>query len=425
MQEDFLHFIYKNRLWDKACLYLVNGEKIEIIDTGTHNFDSGPDFFNAKIKIGDTIWAGNVEIHINSSDWDKHHHNKDLSYNNVILHIVYNYDKPIFISNNYEIPTWEIKFPHILFNKYSEFKFNENPIHCHGYIELVSNFKTNLWLERMATERLEAKTEYITKLNEKYSGNFEEIFYVSMARSFGTGINNEPFEQLAKSIPLTILYKYSDNIFKIEALLFGQSGLLEDAIKDDYVIKLQKEYYFIRKKHSLTPIPSVSWKKSRLRPSNFPQIRIAQFAALMTNFRFLFSSIFDNENLSESEKYFNVEVSDYWRTHFVFGKQVNKTNVKLGISTFNTIAINTIAPIAFYYYKNYKVNNNLEKIIDWMIQIKAEDNRETRIWKSLNIIPKNAYESQALLNLKRNYCDKFKCLECVIGNEILKELNKI
>ncbi|HNQ69194.1 MAG TPA: DUF2851 family protein [Bacteroidales bacterium] len=425
MQEDFLHFIYKNRLWDKTNQQLITGEDFEIIDTGTHNLDSGPDFFNARIKIGDTDWAGNVEIHIKSSDWEKHNHRHDMSYNNVILHIVYNYDKPVLISGKYEIPTWEIKFPHILFNKYSEFKTNENHVHCHEYIELASNFKTRLWLDRMATERLEVKTDYITKLYEKYSGNFEEIFYISLARSFGTGINSEPFEQLAKSLPLSILSKYYDNIFKTEALLFGQSGLLDDAITDDYVIKLQKEYSFLRKKHGLTPIPTVTWKKSKLRPSNFPQIRIAQFAALMMNFRFLFSSIFENENLSDSEKYFKIEVSDYWKTHYVFGKQVKKSNVKLGINTFNTIAINTIAPVAFYYFQNYKVKNNADKIIDWMMKIKPEDNRETRIWKSLNITPDNAYESQALLNLKKNYCDKYKCLDCAIGNEIMKELNKI
>lgn len=425
MQEDFLHFIFKNRLWEEGSEMLTDGTYFEIIDTGVHNFDSGPDFFNAKIKIGDTIWAGNVEIHIKSSDWDRHKHTSDLSYNNVILHIVYNYDKPIFISDNYEIPTWEMRFPHILFNKYSEFKANDNLVHCHEYIELVSNFKTQLWLNRMATERLESKTEYINKLYDKYSGNFEEIFYVSLARSFGTGINNEPFEQLAKSLPLVILIKYSDNIFKIEALLFGQSGLLDDAIKDDYVLRLQKEYSFLRKKHELTPIPTVSWKKSKLRPANFPQIRIAQFAALMMNFQFLFSSIFESEDLSESEKYFKINVSDYWKTHYVFGKPVAKTSSKLGINTFHTIAINTIAPLAFYYYKHYKVDDNGEKVIDWIMRIKAEDNRETRIWKSLNIIPENAYESQALLNLKRNYCDKHKCLDCAIGNEIFKELNKI
>ncbi len=425
MHEDFLHFIYKNRLWNTDLQQLVSGEEIEIIDTGIHNFDSGPDFFNAKIKIGDTIWAGNVEIHLNSSDWDRHNHSRDMSYNNVILHIVYNYDKPIFISKNYQIPTWEIKFPHILFNKYSEFKSDENPIHCHEYIELVSNFKTRFWIDRMATERLEVKTEYITKLYEKYSGNFKEIFYVSLARSFGFGINAEPFELLAQSLPLIVLSKYFDQIHKTEALLFGQSGLLDEAIIDDYVISLRKEYDFLRKKHSLSPIPFVSWKKSKLRPSNFPQIRIAQFAALMINFRFLFSSIFENESLRDSYKYFDFEVSEYWKTHYTFGKPSINTKSKFGTSAFDTVAINTIAPIAFYYYKNYKINSNTGKVIDWITSMKPEDNRETRIWKSLKIIPTNAYESQALLNMKKNYCDKYKCLDCSIGNEILKELNKI
>lgn len=425
MQEDFLHFIYKNRLWDKTFQQLVTGEEFEIIDTGIHNFDSGPDFFNAKIKIGDTIWAGNVEIHIKSSDWEKHNHSRDLSYNNVILHIVYNDDKPVQTSKNYKIPTWEIKFSHILLNKYFEFKTNENPIHCHEYLDLVSDIKKSYWLERMATERLERKTEYISTLYDKYSGNFEEIFYISLARSFGFGINAEPFEQLAHSIPLKIVIRNCDNNLKTEALLFGQSGFLENAANDDYVIDLKREYSFLRLKYGLTPIASVSWKKSKLRPSNFPQIRIAQFATLMSNFRFLFSSVFESGTPADSHKYFDFDVSEYWKTHYIFGKPTTKTRAKFGKDAFNIIAINTIAPLAFYYYKNYKVNFNTELIIDWMIKLKPEANRETKIWKELNIIPENALESQALLNLKKNYCDKFKCLDCSLGYEILKELNKI
>ncbi len=424
MQEEFLHFIFKNKLWDKESLFLVNGEQFEIIETGLHNFDSGPDFFNSKIKIDDTVWAGNIEIHVNSSDWYKHNHQKDFAYNNVILHIVYNYDKPVILPGGDEVPTWEIKFPHILFNKFSELKINQNPIPCYEYLELANEFKTSIWFDRMAAERLQNKTERISNILERNNGDFEQAFYQSLARSYGFGINSEPFEQLAMSLPLSIIRKYHDNIFKIEALLFGQSGLLTDVETDNYVIKLQKEYNFLRTKHTLKPLPLGIWKKSRMRPSNFPQVRIAQFAALLTKFQGLFSSIFEENDFSETQEFFSVEISEYWHTHYNFGKPVEKANTGFGHQAFQTIAINTIAPFAFYYFSNFKKSNNSSKVIDWLTNLKAEDNRETRAWKSVNIFANNAYESQALLNLKKNYCDLHKCLECAIGNEILKEINK-
>ncbi len=424
MQEDFLHFIFQNRLWDNDKPLLISGEQLEIIETGLHNLDSGPDFFNAKIRIGNTIWAGNIEIHINSSDWYRHNHQKDFAYNNVILHVVYNYDKAVVLPGGDEIPTWEIKFPHILYNKYAEFKNNCTPIPCHDYIDLVNDFKASLWFDRMAAERLQNKSSRISELLQKTNDNFEESFYISLARSFGFGINSDPFEHLAFSLPLSVLRKYNDSIFKTEALLFGQSGLLEEAINDNYVIELQKEYNFLRKKHNLNPIPQGIWKKSKLRPSNFPQVRIAQFASLMTGFQGLFSSVFETGNLSESHNFFKLSVSDYWQTHYLFGKPVEKASTGFGSLAWEIIAINTIAPFAFYYFSHCKPENSTEIVTDWLCSLKPEDNRETRAWRTENITAKNAYESQALINLKKNYCDYHKCLNCAIGNEIFKELNK-
>lgn len=427
MQEEFLHFIFKNRLWDNDSTQLINGDDFEILDTGQHNHDSGPDFFNAKIKIGGMVWVGNIEIHINSSDWYKHNHNKDFAYNNVILHIVYNYDKPVILPGGDEVPTWEIRFSHVLFNKYSELKINESAIPCQQYLDLVDDFKTQLWFDRMAAERLQNKTVTITENLTKNNGNIEDAFYISLARSYGFGINAEAFEQLANSLSLSIIRKYCDNQFKIEALLFGQSGLLETAEIDNYVIDLQKEYLFLRKKHNLTPLLPAIWKKSKLRPGNFPQVRIAQFAALMTNFQGLFSTIFESENILDVKNCFANEVSEYWKTHYSFGKPVDKAQTRFGDQAFQIIAINTLAPIAFYYYSNFKtdrVQRGGEKIIDWLISLKPEDNRELRAWKVAGISATNAYESQALINLKKAYCDLHKCLDCAIGNEIMKELNK-
>lgn len=425
MQEDFLHFIFRNRLWENESMQLVSGEELEIIDTGLHNMDSGPDFFNAKIKTGGTVWAGNIEIHVNSSDWYKHNHHKDFAYNNVILHVVYNYDKPVALPGGDTVPTWEIRFPHVLFNKFSELKLNPAPVPCHDYLGLANEFKTGFWFDRMAAERLENKALKIGDLLERNNNDFEQTFYQSLARSFGFGINSDPFEQLATSLPLNILRKYNDNIFKTEALLFGQSGLLDDAVTDNYVISLQKEYLFLRAKHNLSPINAGVWKKSRLRPGNFPQVRIAQFASLMTGFQGLFSAVFEDNKLSETIKFFNNKVSEYWHSHYVFGKPVDKANTGFGNQAFLTIAINTIAPFAFYYFNYYKKTTDAVKISDWLSSLKAEDNRETRAWESVNIHANNAYESQALINLKKNYCDQRKCLYCAIGNEILKELNNL
>ena len=423
MQEEFLHFIFKYRLWETSALKLISGERLEIIDVGQHNFDSGPDFFNAKISIDGIIWVGNLEIHINASDWYKHNHHKDFAYNNVILHVVFNYDKPVFVNNNQEIPAWEMQFPHVLYNKYAELKLNEKIIPCADYFELVDENIVSVFLESQAIERLEAKTLIIQEYLNKSNNNWEEAFYLSLARSFGFGINSEPFEQLALATPLKLVRKYSTDVFLLEALFYGQAGLLNNVVIDDYLLKLQKEYKFLQQKHNLTPILCI-WKTSKMRPNNFAQVRIAQFAQLMTNFQGLFSNIID-EKLDGLCKFFKVCPSVYWRTHFVFGKPVDKANTNLGVSAYNIIAINTLAPFLFHYYKYCGNNNSYEIVVNWLTSFKAEDNREVRAWKTINLIPNNAFESQALLNLKKEYCDKKKCIDCTIGFEIMKALNNI
>ena len=402
---------------------LVSGEKLEIIDCGIHNLDSGPDFFNAKIKIDETIWAGNVEIHVNSSDWYKHNHDKDFSYHNVVLHIVFNYDKPIFLPGGTEIPTWEMQFPHVLYNKYSEFKINEKSIPCEDYFELVDSLKISMWLQNQAIERLEAKTINIQNYLDKTKNDWEHAFYIILARSFGFGINSMPFEQLASCTPLSVVRKCSSEIFKLEALFFGQAGLLKDAKVDDYLLKLSAEYEFLRKKHSISPIIG-GWKTARMRPNNFPQVRIAQFASLMFNIQGLFSAIIE-EDFINLQNYFKISPSEYWKTHYVFGKPVDKANTNFGDSAFNIIAINTLAPFIFYYFKNTNNGKSTDIVFDWLNKLKPEDNRDIRLWKALDIFPANAFESQALINLKKEYCDLKKCLDCTIGCEILKQINKI
>ncbi len=422
MKEEFLHYIFKNRFWSNQDLKLTNGKSLEIIDTGQHNYDSGPDFFNSKIKIDNTIWVGNIEIHINSSDWLKHKHHHDEAYSNVILHVVFNHDCTICYKNNIPIPVWEINFPQAIFNKYAELQNNNIDIPCANYIDMVDEYIVNMWLERVGIERLLYKSEIINTYLTKSNNDWEFSFYVSLCRSFGGDLNSFPFEQLAFATPLKLIRKYSNDIFKLEALLFGQSGLLENVIIDDYTSKLQKEYNYLRHLHNLNPISKKYWKMSKLRPSNFPQIKIAQLVGVLQNYQGLFSKIILESDKKTLYSYFKIEVSPYWKNHYVFGKYVESTKSGLGKLSIETILINTIAPFIFKYYKD-EVRSSKESHYKLLTDIKPENNRHIRMWKELSFNPQNAFETQALLHLKKQYCDKKDCLKCHIGHNIMKQIS--
>lgn len=424
MKEDFLHFIFKNRLWDDHSLFLTSGEPFEIIDTGILNHDSGPDFFNAKIKTDGTVWAGNIEIHVNSSDWYKHNHHQDFSYDNVILHIVFNNDKPVKRSNGETIPVWEIRFPHYLYNKYSEFKNSELSIPCQDFIDLVDPLNMRIWIERLGVERLERKTELILNYLNKNNSDWEEAFYILLARNFGFHSNSLPFELLALSTSLSIVRKNCDNLFTLEALLFGQAGFLNSTKGDAYAKKMKDEYQFLANKYSLEPIDNKMWKSGRLRPGNMPAIRIAQFSSLMQSFQGLFSAIIKNTNINLIANYFRIQPSEYWQTHYSFGKPSDKVSSNFGRTAFETIMINTIAPFRIIYSKSF--SNGVDNVpIDWLEEIKPENNKIVKAWKDAEIIPQSAFESQALIQLKSEYCDLKKCLYCNIGTEIFRQFTKL
>jgi hypothetical protein len=425
MNEEFLHFIYRFKLWANNNCYLTTGQKFEIIDTGIYNRDSGPDFFNAKIKIGDTVFVGNVEIHINASDWYNHGHEKDKAYNNVILHVVFNDNRKVYI-NKRELPTWEIKFSHLLFNKYAEFKLNESDIPCYEYISLVDDFKSKMWFDKMAIERLEDKVSFYDDILKKSSGDFEQIVYLSLAKSFGFGINSDAFYNLAYTTPLNIVKHYTGNKNLLEALFFGQSGLLEDAITDNYVIDLKKSYDFLVRKFNIFPINSSNWKHSRIRPSGNPYMRIAQFVSVMSEFGRFVHLISKNEiDFKEIKNFFNVVVSDYWKNHYIPGKVSENVKYKLGNEAVNSVIINAVIPMLFLWQKYYNPNYDPETILDFLKSLKPENNRITREWERLDVVAKNSYESQAIINLKKNYCDNKRCLRCNIGYEILSKIHKI
>ncbi len=423
MSEKLLHYIWQYKLYSQHELQTESGEKIEIIDTGKPNSDAGPDFFNAKIKIGNTLWAGNIEIHTNSSDWKKHNHQNNKTYDSVILHVAENIDCPIFRTDGNLIPQLQLPCPNELKLQYEYLQKNKNWIPCSEKLHLVDSFTIQSLLSRLTFERLEGKTDAIFKLLTDNKNNWEEAFYITLARNFGFGINNDAFEQLARSLSLLFLGKHKNNLFQIEALLFGQAGLLslERNISNEYFKALQKEYNFLKAKFSLTPIEASQWKFLRLRPANFPHVRIAQFAALIHQSSKLFSQIIENPDIEILHQLFKCEPSDYWKTHFIFENESPTKSKKLSTSSINIILINTVIPFLFCYGKKKQDEDIQAKSITLLEKIPSEKNSIIQKWEELGIKANSAFFSQALLQLKKNYCDNKKCLQCRIGHQVLKK----
>ncbi|MDA3779803.1 MAG: DUF2851 family protein, partial [Bacteroidales bacterium] len=348
MSEEFLHYIWQYRLFNNDVIKLSDGKIANIIDVGSHNTDAGPDFFNAKIKIGKTVWAGNVEVHIKASDWFKHNHQKNKAYDNVILHVVKENDTIVKNTQDREIPTIEIDFDNNLFLIYSDLVRSKLWIPCQNDLRLLDNFTINHWLSNLTIERLEEKSNKIEEILAKNKNNWEETFYQSIAKSFGLKVNAEPFEMLARSIPLIYLAKHKNSLFQLEALLFGQAGFLYDEeLGDEYYESLKKEYYFLKRKFKLKALEKHLWKFLRLRPGNFPTIRIAQFAGLIYQSSALFSKIIEIKDVKELRKILNSKHSEYWERHYVFNKLSVNRKKNLGDLFINSIMINTIIPFLF------------------------------------------------------------------------------
>lgn len=420
MKEDLLHYLWKFRLFTTTQLKTTTNEEVQILQTGIHNTDAGPDFFNARIKLGNTTWAGNVEIHLKSSDWKRHKHQHDKAYQNIILHVVGEEDVPLFYDDGSRIPTLELKnyIPDNIRILYQNFSTSNQKIPCEAHFGTVDSFLIDQWLNRLMLERLASKMQSITERLQATKNNWEQVFYEYMARGFGFNTNAEPFEQLAKSIPHEILGKHKNNLFQLEALLFGQSGLAFSA--DDYGEKLKKEYDFLAHKYSLKPINGASWKFLRLRPANFPTVRIAQFAALVHQSSHLFSVIIEQKDLNKLKSYLDVSASEYWDTHFQFGQSSKKSVKHFGKSASDLILINVFVPFIFTYGKIHDSNRFIDRAIKLLESISTENNTITQYFSDLGFTSQSALHSQSLLQLKRMYCERKKCLHCAIGNKILR-----
>jgi hypothetical protein len=423
MTEAFLHYIWKYRLFDNRSLRTSANEKLDIIKPGEHNNDGGPDFSNARIKIGSTTWAGNVEIHIDAADWQKHGHHRDKAYDNIILHVVLNHNYTAQRKSGEPIPVLEIKdlIPQPIYRKYNSLLQNKSWIPCQQLIKQCDQLTITTWIDRLMVERLEDKSEYIISLLKHYRNDWEQAFYVHLARNFGFHLNAEPFEMLAKSTPLKYIYKMRNDFFQIEAMLFGQSGLIRKNSRENYEIELAGEYDYLQQKFNLKPMDGHLWKFLRLHPSGFPTIRIAQFASLMSRHGQLFQSVMEARKIQELESILDTDCSGYWETHYVFGKDSPRRSKKIGKASIEIILINTIIPFLFVYGTLRREEKFRERAFRFLEQIDGEKNSIITKWRMLGFPVNTAADTQSLLELKNNYCTSKLCLNCGIGNFLLRK----
>lgn len=427
MQEDFLHYIWKFRKFDHKKIRTTLNVPIAILSNGEHNLNSGPDFFNAKIKIGDQIWAGNVEIHLKSSDWYVHRHETDPNYDNVILHVVWEDDIDIFRKDNSSIPTLALKqlVDEKALISYEDLlnKGTTRWINCEKDFASFDSFTLENWLERVYFERLQAKSQTILELLRKSENNWEEVFYVLLFKSFGSKINADAFESIALNTPFHVIRKIGASQFQLEALLFGQAGFLEVPSGEDvYFNRLLKEYQFLTKKYTLENSNIQQPRYFRLRPDNFPNIRLSQFASLLSSESQLFSKIMKTNSKHDIYKLLTAETSEYWNTHYTFSKAHKYRFKKLSKNFIDLIIINTIVPLKFCYLQ--AVGNFEESDILGLIQnLSAEANSVVEHFEQLRPnTAKNAMFSQGLLQLKNEYCDKNACLACSLGSKLIQGL---
>ena len=421
MTEDFLQYIWQHRLCLPDSNLTTEGETVEVFQPGQPNTHAGPDFTDVRVRIGGTLWAGCVEVHLRSSDWERHGHHIDPAYNNVVLHVVYQHDTDTYNACRQKIPVMEIHFDARYYENYHRLADSKARIACLGELDKVDGMSLASWLERLTIERLEQKSNAIMQTYAATGNHWEETLYQWLARNFGFSLNALPFELLAKSLPFNILLKHRDHLQQIEALLFGQAGMLYDEhVTDTYYMMLRKEYQYLRKKFDLKPIDRFLWKFLRLRPVNFPTLRIAQFAAFIHHNEHLFSQIMEAKSVEVLEKLFNLQASTYWDTHYVFGKESPKRSKSFGKSSIQTVLINTVVPFLFVYGKARGHEDFCTRAVSLLENLPPEKNSILAQWEELGVHNPNAFTSQALLQLANEYCRHKRCLSCSIGNKIVR-----
>lgn len=421
--EKLMQYVWKHRLWRSEDMVTNTGKKVRVVDPGLLNTDAGPDFFNAKIEIDGHMWVGNVEMHYRATDWKRHHHDSDKAYDSVILHVVAKDDAPVRRTNGELIPQLVLEVSPQFNADYASLVGATIEVPCATKIKQVPHLTIVEWVEGLAFERLHGKVERIHQLLDSFNGSWEDVCYVTLARNFGFGINNDAFERLARRTPLRLLGKHSDSVLQIEALLFGQAGML-DAQKpgmDSYYNQLCTEYAFLSNKFQLTPMEKESWKLFRIRPQNFPYRRIAMLAQFIEGGFRMMNRILETEGEKEMRALFEVELSGYWTKHYTFGKPNERATATLSRSSIDIILINTVAPLLYAYGEltgNYEMTDKAIKLLE---DLRAESNSIVSHFVSYGIDCPDALTSQALVQLKREYCDARKCIYCKIGHHLLSK----
>lgn len=414
MKEEFIYYLWENRLLSKD-LMTVDGAPLYVISVGNRNYDSGPDFLDARIRIGGTLWVGHVEIHVNASDWFRHGHQNDDAYRNVILHVVYCND-----NERLAIPTVEVKgkFDEEIYERYNGFLKSRLWIPCEKLIAGIQQFTWLSWLERIVVERLEAEVKDVFSRLAENNYDWEETLYQRIMRYCGLKVNNEAFERLARLLPLRILRKHKDNPLQIEAMFFGCAGFLEQEFSESYPVLLQREFKILKSKFGLAIMPMAYWKFLRLRPPNFPTIRLAQMASMVCNCDNLFSKLQTINDLHSIRNLFNVEVNEYWDTHFQFEKISRETKKNLGVTAIDVLIINAVIPVMFSY-GIYRDDDELRnRSVGFLTEMEPEDNLVIRKFRKLGVNVRNAGQTQALLQLHNEYCRRRKCLKCHVFNAL-------
>lgn len=422
INEDILQFIWRTGYFRQSSLKTTCGKDLRILSPGMQNINAGPDFFNSKIKIGNTLWAGNVEIHRFSSDWEKHEHHLDGAYNNVILHVVTSEDSATFTSRGRKVETLLLAIPDSVLPLYKAFQTNESWLPCHRHIPSVSNVQIKSWLTLLQAERLNRKCKHISVLRTNNKQDWEKTLITVLAAAMGMPLNTLPFELTIKGIPGDILFQNRDSLRALEAILFGQAGFLNKAqLNGPYDQDLYRRYSLERNKILTQPIEKHMWKFLRLRPASFPTLRISQFASLLHSRLPLLESILNIRSTSEAEQLLRMESSTYWDTHYLFGRSSPESKKAMGQHSIQTIIINGLVPFLFSFGHTM---NHLPAISlgNQLLQnTEPESNQIIKNWAIFGIVPGGAFESQALIHLHKEYCRKKRCLDCLLGAEFIQK----
>lgn len=424
--ERLLHYVWRHKLFPLCPLVTTDGRTLEVLDPGLYNQDAGPDFFNAKIKIDQTVWVGNVELHTRSSDWFRHGHDADAAYKNVILHVVEVADAEVGATL---FPQLVLPVPEQVRLHYEELQQQDVSPACHAVLPSLSSLAVNGWLSALQTERFEEKARHIHCCLERCNGDWEQVCFVTLARNFGFGVNGDAFEEWAYHIPLQAIGKHRDNLFQVEAFFLGQAGLLEaeaqpasqreQAAADTYFQQLRREYAFLAHKFSLTPMDASRWRFLRLRPQNFPHVRLAQLADLYFRQTAGLAQLLAATDADALRTALSARVSGYWETHYGFGTESRRGQKAIRTASLNLLLINTVAPLWFAYGR-YRYDESLcERAFRLWEELPAEDNYITRDWKQAGIRVQTAADSQAVIRLRKQYCDRKDCLRCRFGYEYL------